>query len=410
MTLLFGSQSASASGGSSITVTTTATVSGTTVSGTIVISNSANAPASVTAISDWLEVRYPSGYPAPPYPPGTTSDSFRVAEVAIPLPNAIPAKGSRSISYTLNVCGGASSYRGAKDMRNAVVVTVNGTANDARTATFIPPNQASCPVCGNGVVEAGEQCDGGACCTTSCRFIADGTACTDGNACTRTDQCRTGMCTGSNSVVCTASDQCHAPGTCNPTNGTCSNPAMPNGRACQDGNACSTSDACSSGLCVGIPIVCNDGNACTDDVCAGGTCFSVANTAACEDGNVCTDNDTCADGACVSGGPLDCNDHQTCTSDTCGAPTGCVHSETPVCDGCDAPECTACQTICSDERSACESVCWESFYSCLDGCTTTYCAPFCQVDLGTCIETCPDEADCDSTCELGNGCDVGCAP
>jgi choice-of-anchor A domain-containing protein len=31
--------------------------------------------------------------------------------------------------------------------------------------------------CGNGIVESGEQCDGGSCCTGSCTFIASGTVC-----------------------------------------------------------------------------------------------------------------------------------------------------------------------------------------------------------------------------------------
>lgn len=35
----------------------------------------------------------------------------------------------------------------------------------------------NCAVCGNGIVEAGEDCDGGDCCTQSCQFAAAGTQC-----------------------------------------------------------------------------------------------------------------------------------------------------------------------------------------------------------------------------------------
>ena len=50
-----------------------------------------------------------------------------------------------------------------------------------------------------------------------------------------------------NPVVCTASDQCHAAGICNPATGTCSNPAAPDGTACNDGNGCTTDDTCQRG-------------------------------------------------------------------------------------------------------------------------------------------------------------------
>jgi len=38
---------------------------------------------------------------------------------------------------------------------------------------------------------------------------------------------------------------------------------------------------------------------------------------------------------------------------------------------------------------SCVDDCWSGFFACLGGCTSTYCAPFCQVDLGRCVESCP---------------------
>ena len=52
----------------------------------------------------------------------------------------------------------------------------------------------------------------------------NGAYCDDGNACSQTDTCEGGVCNGGDPVVCTASDQCHDAGTCNPSDGTCSNP------------------------------------------------------------------------------------------------------------------------------------------------------------------------------------------
>jgi len=107
------------------------------------------------------------------------------------------------------------------------------------------------------VCTASDQChDAGVCipltgCTNPAK--ADGSACNDSNACTQTDTCQSGACSGGNPVVCTASDQCHDVGVCNPGTGLCSNPASPNGTACNDGNACTTPDTCSGGVCSGTP-------------------------------------------------------------------------------------------------------------------------------------------------------------
>src|SRR5207244_2715055 len=88
--------------------------------------------------------------------------------------------------------------------------------------------------CGNGIVDAGEQCDDGSangtlqdCCSATCAFKPSGTTCDDANACTQTDQCGgAGVCAGSNPVACQAEDVCHVPGSCDPATGACSNPAF----------------------------------------------------------------------------------------------------------------------------------------------------------------------------------------
>src|SRR5262249_59713319 len=85
----------------------------------------------------------------------------------------------------------------------------------------------------------------------------DDTACTDGAACTQSASCQAGVCVGANPVVCAALDQCHDAGVCDRANGTCSNPAKPNGSTCTDGDACTQSDSCQAGACVGTnPVVC----------------------------------------------------------------------------------------------------------------------------------------------------------
>ena len=81
-------------------------------------------------------------------------------------------------------------------------------------------------LCGNGAVNAGEQCDAGAgnggassCCTTACQFKPNGNASCDGNHCTRPDTCTNGVCT---SGTCAAGNGCTiCGGTCVNTGGGC---------------------------------------------------------------------------------------------------------------------------------------------------------------------------------------------
>ncbi|MFM8409900.1 MAG: hypothetical protein ACKOCT_06445, partial [Alphaproteobacteria bacterium] len=236
--------------------------------------------------------------------------------------------------------------------------------------------------CGDGTVQAGEQCDdgnesGGDCCSATCQFEPagsscandgnvctsdvcnatgscthpagpDGTACNDGSACTQSDACSAGTCVGSNPVVCTALDQCHVAGTCNPTSGACSNPDKPDGSACNDANACTQSDACAAGTCTGSnPVVCTPSDSChVAGTCSPstGACSNPAKPdgSSCNDGNGCTVADTCSGGACVAGGPLVCTPSDDCHLAGICNPTNGACSD-PV-----APDATAC-----DDGNAC---------------------------------------------------------
>jgi cysteine-rich repeat protein len=128
-------------------------------------------------------------------------------------------------------------------------------------------------VCGNGLVESGEQCDdgnasNGDCCSSSCQYEAAASPCDDGNGCTLTDGCQAGTCVGSNPVVCTAIEPCHVAGSCNVVTGVCSSPNSADGTACEDGAFCTTSDSCTGGICLPGPANdCADADACTADSC-----------------------------------------------------------------------------------------------------------------------------------------------
>src|SRR5438128_2562354 len=120
------------------------------------------------------------------------------------------------------------------------------------------------------VCAAADQChDAGTCnpATGACSNPAkpDGAACNDGNACTRTDSCQAGACTGTNPVTCTAADQCHDAGTCNPATGACSHPAQPAGLARNAGNSRTRTVAWQAAACTTTtPVACAAADQCHD--------------------------------------------------------------------------------------------------------------------------------------------------
>jgi len=98
---------------------------------------------------------------------------------------------------------------------------------------------------------------------------------------------------------------------------------------------------------VATPLLCDDANPCTDDVCdPGAGCVSTPN-----DGNVCDDavlctEDACLDGVCVST-PVACDDMNTCTDDACDPLTGeCVFAPVPDESPCDDGDACTLEDMC----------------------------------------------------------------
>ena len=296
----------------------------------------------------------------------------------------IEVSGKNGASGSLTDSPKAAAFGNGANVK-AVMLVPNGTLMSGQRAVVVGAYVAkdvymdldSSITYQSGVGPSGclQSCDDGNPCTNDACSVGvcvhspsrAGTSCADGNACNGAEGCDgAGHCQAGTPVVCTALDQCHTVGVCDTTTGLCSNPAKPNGTACDDANRCTKTDACTAGVCGGTAYTCDDGLSCTADSCngdgtctfavttgnclVGGVCYASATTnpgnqceqctpetsntawspepvgTACDDGNVCTMGDIC-DGASTCGGTAySCNDGLTCTADSCNGDGTCSYT------------------------------------------------------------------------------------
>ncbi len=184
-------------------------------------------------------------------------------------------------------------------------------------------------VCGNGLIELGEQCDGpnmaGLTCatlgyvsgelsctsdscvldTSACMHCGpDGTPCSTGNLCVSDETCQNDVCTGTvkDCSHITPPDECHM-AMCNEATGNCDLMAANEGEPCDDvEDPCQIGGACMAGMCVGLGEMDCSG---LDGVCVQGVCDPETGTCSTEplgDGTPCVSEDLCqANASCQTG-------------------------------------------------------------------------------------------------------------
>ncbi len=195
------------------------------------------------------------------------------------------------------------------------------------------------------------------------------------------------------------------------------------GGECGDDDACTVGDHCEAGVCVGSPVVCDDGDPCTDDLCDGfGGCTTEHNLADCDDGDPCTVKDTCEAGQC-SGFAVDCDclvdgdcaaleDGDLCNGtlicDTAKLPHLCVvdPATTVACPEATGVNAICLEPICDGATAECSMVPSNEGYACEDGdkCTVgdSCVAGVCTAGVAV---NCNDGNACtDDSCDGETGC------
>ncbi|HEY3500066.1 MAG TPA: collagen-binding domain-containing protein, partial [Polyangiaceae bacterium] len=241
------------------------------------------------------------------------------------------------------------------------------------------------------VVDDGNPCTADACDPSSGvshTAVAAGASCADGDACNGAETCNgAGSCAAGTPPGVDDGNPCTADA-CDSASGVAHTP-LP-GTSCEtDGDVCNGVSVCDvTGACVaGPPPDFNDGNACTSDSCdpaSGPVHTAVAAGSSCSNGDACDGDEACdGSGDCLPGTPLVLDDGDPCTRDVCDPLDGISHAPEPAGTSCeDGNLCT------SDDACDAEGFCASGPPVLLeddgDPCTLRYCHPETGVHTVTC--------------------------
>jgi len=225
---------------------------------------------------------------------GTVNATFNDAGIAAPGVFTAPVSpggrvGPSFLQWDASPPAAPAGFLGDGVTPHAVTGGPCGTNFFRVEGPLLPPGGVQTPlfvvigkkldVCGNGVLDVGEDCDdgnraNGDCCSSVCKFEPLGSPCVAPTICSNN------ACNGA---------------------GACGFASLNNGIACTDGNVCTVGDTCTGGACIGGARNCDDGNVCTTDICTPPAvgCENLNNAAPCDDGNLATSGDVCGGGVCM---------------------------------------------------------------------------------------------------------------
>ena len=331
----------------------------------------------MAGITGGLEVRYPTGSPAPALPPGQTSGYYTVASAALPPPASIPALGTVTVRYSIDVCSGAvADYRGAKDMRSVALVVVGADSAAARSANFaarprVSPVRYAAIASGRGTSSA----TAAAAARRAARSSPTAPA-----AVTETPAPRPTRARAASAAAATRSSVRRS---ISATTRACATPSPAPApiRRARTAPPATTETPARSATCARTANASGRRSPAT-------TATSVRPIRARRD-RACmptTRRRATTASSVLPGTPAPRAHASAARRSTATtsrrAPTTPARRTSPVpmrrrrsVRGCFRDECLLCHEECTRDHGACDDGCWAGFFACLNGCTSTYCAP-----------------------------------
>ncbi len=287
-----------------------------------------------------------------PNTPSSTTYSFRItnADTALDIYGQCPSLTTQALPPS-PVCGNGNLETGEQCDAGSLNGPCPSTCSlSCATNSCIPP-----PTCGNGMIEVGEQCDESSAngtCPAACSASCTTNSCTQppicGNDILETgEQCDSGSLNGSCPSICSSSctsNSCTLPPSCG-------NSTVEVGEQCDAGSlngSCPSycSNSCATNSCTPSP-VCGNGNLESGEQCdagfSNGSCPSACSLSCAT--NSCTSTPSCGNG--IVEAPEQCDESgangscpsacsPSCTTNSCTPPPTCGNTMIEVGEQCDA--------------------------------------------------------------------------
>jgi uncharacterized repeat protein (TIGR01451 family) len=279
--------------------------------------------------------------------------------------NSVVCRAAEGICDVPEKCSGAEGVCPGDALAPVTAICKAASVTPACVANTCSGTDKTCSdecidpatLCGNGKVDSGEQCDGGGCCTSSCKFISEGTQCrASKGTCDIAEFCPgdSGACPAdelaSSTAVCrSAKGVCDAAEYCSGSSVDCPDDALaPSTQTCRPSvGSCDMAETCSG-----------DSIECPSDKLAAATTVCRESAGSCDVAETCSgDTPVCPDDAyqpatavCRPSAGI-CDVDELCSGSSAACPNDVLVSAGTACRAaegvCDAVE------VCSGSAAAC---------------------------------------------------------